>query len=178
MIPYDKDDRLKNNLFIDYPILNIDEYFQGCLMLDTQISYKDVKKYIPEHIYNSIENVECLINSSLEDQYSKIIKYIPHNPQLLDGNFVPTFELCKELKLNPYMTVDIAVSHKGEIQEIWLFEDDDNYIDEMVISKLLLYTNNCSIYIINVNWVLEQDNNLLQEELPYFDAEIRRLQNG
>jgi len=160
MIPYDKDDRWKNNLFIDYPKLNIDEYFQGCLMLDTQISYKDIKKYIPEHIYNSIENVECLINSSLEDQYSKIIKYIPHNPQLLDGNFVPTFELCKELKFKPYIEVDIAVSRKGEIQEIWISE----YIDEMVISKLLKYTNNCTIYVFNVNWILEQDNNLLQED--------------
>jgi hypothetical protein len=160
IIPYDKDDRWKNNLFIDFPILNIDEYFQGCLMLDTQISYKDIKKYIPEHIYNSIENVEYLINSSLEDQYSKIIKYIPHNPQLFDGNFVPTFELCKELKFKPYIEVDIAVSRKGEIQEIWISE----YIDEMVISKLLKYTNNCTIYVINVNWILEQDNNLLQED--------------
>lgn len=163
MIPYDKDDRLKNNLFIDYPILNIDEYFQGCLMLDTQISYKDVKKYIPEHIYNSIENVECLINSSLEDQYSKIIKYIPHNPQLLDGNFVPTFELCKELKLKPYMNVDIAIPNKGEIIEIWMLTRN-NYIDKIIISKLLRYTNNCTIYVINVNWVLEQNNNLSQEK--------------
>lgn len=162
MIPYDKDDRWKNNLFIDFPILNIDEYFQGCLMLDTQISYKDIKKYIPEHIYNSIENVEYLINSSLEDQYSKIIKYIPHNPQLFDGNFVPTFELCKELKFKPYIEVDIAVSRKGDIFEIWILTHDD-YIDKTIISKLLKYTNNCLIYIINVNWILEQSNNLSQE---------------
>lgn len=163
MIPYDKHYRGRNGPFIDYPILHIDEYFQGCLMLDERITYKDLIKFIPEHIYNSIENVESFL---LKDEYSKIIKYIPHIPQLFDGNFVPTFELCKELKLEPYMKVDIVIPHKGDIVEIWMLEVKDNSIDKMVINQLLKHTEYIyySIYIINVNWVLEQDNNLSQED--------------
>ena len=159
MIPFDKDDSWKNNIFIDYPILNIDEYFQGCLMLDKRISIENVKKYIPEHIYNSIEDHSQNILSNPE-----IIKYIPRIPQVFDSNFVPSFELCEEIGLYPFMEVDIAIPHKGDIVEVWILVLNNN-VDEIVINKLLKYTNNCSIYVINVYWILEQNNNLSQEDL-------------
>ena len=154
MIPYDKYFRCREGPFIDYPI-------HSGVLIDEIINMEHIKKYLPEHIYNSIEyNTD---NKTYILSKPEIIKYLPHIPQVFDGNFVPSFELRQELCIYSYITVDLAIPHNGNIVEVWILSKNYNNRTKM-ISEILRYIPNCSIYIINKDWILEQNNDLSKEE--------------
>ena len=160
MIPYDNFFTCRDGPFIDYPIHNNNKYFG--VLLDEIINIEHIKKYIPKNIYNSIEDKTDKKINILSNP--EIIKYIPNVPQVFDSNFVPSFELCEEIGLYPFMEVDIAIPHKGDIVEVWMLSQYDDYDLKFIISKILRYIINCSIYIINKDWILEQNNNLSKED--------------
>jgi hypothetical protein len=154
MIPYDKYFRCREGPFIDYPI-------HSGVLIDEIINMEHIKKFLPEHVYNSIEyNTD---NKTYILSKPEIIKYLPHIPQVFDGNFIPSFELCKELGIYSYIIVDLAIPHNGNIVEVWILSKDYNNLKKM-ISEILRYIPNCSIYIINKDWILEQNNDLSKEE--------------
>ena len=47
-------------------------------------------------------------------------------PQVFDGNFIPSFELCKELGIYEYIIVDLTIPHNGNIVEVWILSEDYN----------------------------------------------------
>lgn len=142
-------------------------------------------------------NIVCLLNDDIEINFQTI----KHNLETINNlNFgIIGFDANKNLGTEFNTNVDVFEFKEAECRYLgfgcMMFIRKENYIkiDEQLkvfFGDDLLYwwnkdKHNRPIYIIDnlkalgeLSLTSKNYEHLLQEELPYFDAEIRRLQNG